>query len=73
MKKIFWILKNLIFSCSIDISSMFKMKLSLQIRTYKYIVFVVYPYTEMYYMELGNHIDLLIYLEIYIHFSGLHG
>ena len=33
MKYFFWILKNLIFSCSIDISFVFKMKLSVQIKT----------------------------------------
>ena len=73
MKKVFCILKNLIFFCPIDISFMFKMKLSVQIRTYNYIVFMLYPFTKVCYMELRNHIDLLIYLVIYMHFLGLHG
>ena len=72
MNVLFWILKNLVFSCSIDISSMFKIKPSVQIRTQKYIIFVVYLYINMYYMELRNHIDILIYLAIYINFSDLH-
>ena len=72
MKYFFWILKNLIFSCSIDISFVFKMKLSVQIKTQKYIIFVVYLYRNMCYMELRNHIDILICLAIYITFSDLH-
>ena len=73
MKYLFWILKNLVFSCSIDIFCMFEIKLSMQIRTQKYIVFLDYLYTNVYYMERRNHIDILIYLAIYINFSDLYG
>ena len=72
MEYFFWILKNSVFSCSIDISFVFKMKLLVQIKTQKYIIFVVYLYRNMCYMELRNHIDILIYLAIYITFSDLH-
>ena len=73
MKFFFWILKNLVFCCSVYIFHLFKMKLSVLIRNQKYILFVVYLSTNMYCMELRNDIYILIYLVIYIHFSGLHG
>ena len=51
---------------------MFKIMFSVQITTKKYTVLGVYFYTNIYYLELRNHVNLLAYLVIYKQFPGLH-